>query len=139
MSTSAPEHPTTRSEASIIDSAGVDDTWQGRVVATRAEGDAGEKVFLTSDNERAFLLLSPTQAADLAAVLLQVSGMATSTREARHLARVHREHLAGNNISMAQASRETGITRYRLRKILLGEQPAPMTKEEHKALSELLH
>jgi hypothetical protein len=111
-------------------------TWQGTVTVTRAVGRGrAERVFITDGDGQILLILTPTEAADLAEAAHNVSGMATSTYGARFLAEVYRENFARYRITMKRASEEAGIKSHRLRRLLRGEQP--MTTAEHKALSEV--
>ncbi len=61
--------------------------------------------------------------------------MATSSYEAQFMAEVVRDSLARKGVTRARVCEETGITRYRLRKILSAE--APMTHDEQLAISEV--
>lgn len=105
----------------------------GSFTATRAAGRGGEMVFLEDGHD--IWWMTREQAADLAEALLDVSGMATSSRGARYLAEVVRESMFQKGVTKARVCAEAGITRYRLRRILSAS--APMTNDELKAISEV--
>ncbi|GAA1155063.1 hypothetical protein [Nocardioides aquiterrae] len=105
-----------------------------RFTVTRATNGRQELVFIESTSGET-LWLTPEQAADFAEAVHNVSGMETSTRQARFLAQVHRMAMARDGVTRAHVERATGIARHRLRRILSGE--VPMTHAEHVAISEV--
>lgn len=105
-----------------------------RLTVTRADGRGGELVFVQVNDDIDFWL-TPEQAADFAEAVHDVSGMQSSTYSAQFLAEVHRKHLARDGITQKQVRAKTGISRYRLTRILSGK--VPMTHTEHVTLSEV--
>lgn len=81
------------------------------------------------------MFLLPVEAADVAEALMKVSGMASTSYTARFLSRTVREGMEREGVTRARVIEQTGITRYRLRKILSGE--TPMTQVELEAICEV--
>lgn len=128
----------TRQEyAHVVHEATVDGGWSGKLRIVRGRGiNDQDLVFVDSDLLGTMrLLLTPQEAADVAEVLHEVSGLQTSTYGAPFLAEVHREQIARKGLSRRRVAAATGITAHRLRRTLSGE--VPMTHEEHVAISEV--
>ena len=120
--------------ANPLDQATVDGHGGGQIVVTRASGRGDELVFIEAAGSTP-LWMTPQQAADLSEALQRVSGLETSTEGAGYLATEVRESLLRRGVSQAAVCARTGITKYRLSKILSGA--VPMKHDELVAISEV--
>lgn len=107
----------------------------GTVTVTRASGTAPNSamVFVESDG---IMILTCEQAAELASVLLEVSGMAVEGRGVPYLAMSIRERMAESGASKTRVRTAAGVGRRRFDRILSGE--APMTKDELRRIAEAI-
>lgn len=135
MSTATPQAPTSLYREPIAERTLHTASYSGTLTVTRAAGHAGDQlVFVDVFRSAHRLILTREDAADLAATLLEVSGMATSTYGAQFLAESMRDSITRRGVTKARIMRETGIGRHRLDRILSGE--VPMTRDELEGIGE---
>lgn len=112
----------------------MDGGYSGRITATRARSSKMDHEIVSVESELlGDLLLSPEQAAELAEILQEVSGMACGPRQAPFLADVVRRGIADQQRTLKEVAATAGVSRYRLRLLLSGKRL--MRNEELKAIS----
>ena len=136
MSTAAaPSVETRRSWTDPKDQAQVETGPNEVLTITRAAAPSATEMVFVEINDKIAFWLTPQQAADFAEAMHKVSGMATSSRSACFLASAVRDGMSREGVTKSRVQRVTGITRYRLRRILSGV--VPMTHDELVAISEV--